>query len=310
MAQKRFNEEFRINNYTPKEDWKGIRPYFIEGMKPQIEKAKEKYIAHTEEVTIAQTRVVKFIPKDCEKEMSSKILVYFHGGCLTLPGDLLHIPAPVSYLTNLPILCVDYPLAPENPFPASHKSCLNVYKELLKTYKPEDIAFLGDSAGGNLAVSVALMAAEENLELPGAIIAYSPWCDTQGTSSTYETLGKTGLSKKLSPDCMYAARDAVFENEKDAKSPYACLVNADFSNKKFPPVMMTTGTRDLLRGETEELNKQLAKAQVITELFVDAWLWHNYQEEPETEESLRCARRSAEFLKKHLKIDVNKEIKL
>jgi acetyl esterase/lipase len=78
-------------------------------------------------------------------------------------------------LAGMRVYAPDYRLAPEHPFPAAPDDALAVYRELLKTYRPERIALAGDSAGGNLATVLLLRAAAEGLPLPGAAVLFSPW---------------------------------------------------------------------------------------------------------------------------------------
>lgn len=296
LAKEQFRNCYRLVDATPREAWANIRPYFSGGMAPHAAQAMEKYIESSQELKIAGTKVFEWTPKG---QPSEDVFVYFHGGAFTLgsPLDLVHIPAPVAFLTGCKIFAVDYPLAPENPFPAAHNTCLAVYEELLKKYDAKNIFFFGDSAGGNLALSVALMAADKKLPLPKGIIAYSPWVDMGQMSETYNTLGDAGISRVLTRNCMTAARDAVFKSEDDWMSRYGSPAYADFSGVNFPPVMLTTGTHDLLCGEVQMLEKKLRESGVNTTFYRDMGLWHNYQQEKETEESLRCAKRSAEFIK-------------
>lgn len=87
------------------------------------------------------------------------------------------------------MLCVDYPLAPEQPFPAALDAALAVYKWVLSQgYRPSNIGVLGDSVGGNLAMALLLAAAREGLQLPGAVGLMSPRLEMGRHGDTLTTL--------------------------------------------------------------------------------------------------------------------------
>lgn len=85
-----------------------------------------------------------------KSKSEDKLLLYFHGGFFMLSDcrDHLNILGPVIKVAGIKALCVDYPLAPEHPFPAALNSALAVYKWALgQGYKPAQIGLLGDSVG-------------------------------------------------------------------------------------------------------------------------------------------------------------------
>jgi acetyl esterase/lipase len=86
---------------------------------------------------------------------------------------------------------VEYRLAPEHKFPAGLMDALGAYRWLLDNgYKAESIGILGDSAGGWLALALALSAREDGLPLPGAIAVLSPSTDMRRTGDTQTTLAE------------------------------------------------------------------------------------------------------------------------
>jgi acetyl esterase/lipase len=70
---------------------------------------------------------------------------------------------------RIKVVAVDYRLGPENRFPAASEDVTNVYRELLKTYRPENIGIFGCSAGGMLSGQAIPWFLKEHLPLPGAI---------------------------------------------------------------------------------------------------------------------------------------------
>ena len=108
-------------------------------------------------------------------------IFYIHGGGFTV-GSARERRAICQYITaNYGYNCVtfNYRLAPENLWPAPLEDCLTAYTALLKTgVSPKEIVFMGESAGGTLVLSLALLLKEKGLPQPKALVALSP-CVTQ-----------------------------------------------------------------------------------------------------------------------------------
>jgi hypothetical protein len=82
--------------------------------------------------------------------MPGGVIMYLHGGAFTLGSCSYQLPtvAVVVATTGVPVVCVEYRLAPEHPFPASLDDIFAAYKGLLgKGYSPGNILLVGDSAG-------------------------------------------------------------------------------------------------------------------------------------------------------------------
>ena len=106
-------------------------------------------------------------------------ILYLHGGAYSA-GGLPYAKVFGGHLaekTGRAALCVGYRLAPEDPFPAALEDALAAYKETLTRYAPEDIVFIGESAGGGLCYALALYVKQLGLPQPEQIIAISPWTD-------------------------------------------------------------------------------------------------------------------------------------
>ena len=118
------------------------------------------------------------------------VVLYLHGGGY-VTGGLKYCKGFGTVLaarTGAPVLCVAYRLAPEHPFPAALDDAMRAYNYLLTLgYKPEDVAFCGESAGGGLCFSLAVKLKEIGKCQPGCIVAISPWTDLtlSGASKIY-----------------------------------------------------------------------------------------------------------------------------
>ena len=89
---------------------------------------------------------------------------------------------------GIKVLTIDYRVAPEDPYPAALEDTVTAYKWLMGLgYKGSDIIVAGDSAGGGLALALAMYLKDNNTDLPAAMVLMSPWTDLTASGSSYET---------------------------------------------------------------------------------------------------------------------------
>ncbi|UJR14978.1 hypothetical protein I4U23_001957 [Adineta vaga] len=124
-----------------------------------------------------ETSSTKILP------MSDQILMHVHGGGFIATSSTTHevYLKPWALALEIPIVSVDYSLAPEYPFPRAIEECYYAYAWILKNanklgWTGKTILLVGDSAGGNLITTVTMKAIEAGLRKPDAIICfYTPF---------------------------------------------------------------------------------------------------------------------------------------
>ena len=196
------------------------------------------------------------------------VFVYFHGGGWAL-GDLDVIDPILRSLTNSTeclVVSVDYRLAPEYKFPIPAEDCYAATKwvsENIAKYNgdPSRIAVGGDSAGGNLAAVVPLMAKDRG----GPSIAYQvllyPVINFSFNTQSYLENGKDHY---LETPAMHWFANQYLNNEEDKYNPYASpLLVDDVSG--LPPALIITAEYDVLRDEGEAYADRLKEAGVPVE---------------------------------------------
>ena len=114
-----------------------------------------------------------------EHPKTDRVILQFHGGGYTnglTEGHRLLGAKQGMLIGASEVYYVHYRLAPKNVYPAALDDAAAVYKELLSSgIKPENIIFIGDSAGGNLALELSLYLKENRLSQPAALALISPW---------------------------------------------------------------------------------------------------------------------------------------
>ena len=122
---------------------------------------------------------------------NGKIIVYTHGGAYTLFSAKSTLPsaALMADFTGLRVISIDYTLAPHAKWQQVTDQVLSVFRELHKNgHSMSDIAIWGDSAGGGLAAGSVLKMRDKGMDMPAAVVLWSPWADITDTGDTYTTL--------------------------------------------------------------------------------------------------------------------------
>lgn len=114
----------------------------------------------------------------------SRRILYIHGGGFIMGSPISHrtITSRFAEITGCAVLAIDYRLLPENKHIDCLEDCRKTYQWILENGPdgPEDIRQLfisGDSAGGNLSLSVIAWARDKGLQMPDAVVAISPLTD-------------------------------------------------------------------------------------------------------------------------------------
>lgn len=119
---------------------------------------------------------------------SGQVILYLHGGAfiMRLPQGHTGMVARLCAATKADAFMAWYRLAPEHPFPAAPEDALRAYRYLLdRGHAPNDVVIMGDSAGGNLALSVLHLIRGAGLPMPGGVATLSPITDFAQVSGTW-----------------------------------------------------------------------------------------------------------------------------
>ncbi len=204
----------------------------------------------------------------------------------------------MANLTGIKVISVLYRMAPEHPFPAAVDDAIAVYRELLKSYKPDHIAIYGTSAGAILTAEVTVRMKQLKLPMPAATGIFSGSGDMSqpGDSMNFFTLN--GLSGPLSPSTSSVPLLSEYVGSTDRKDPVLSPVFADLHG--FPPTLFITSGRDLLLSGTTILHRAYRRAGVDAELVVFEALPHAFWNNPELPEAKEADAMMAYFMKQHI----------
>jgi epsilon-lactone hydrolase len=226
-------------------------------------------------------------------------LLYLHGGGFIAgsPSVYRHLAWRIALAAGAQVLAPDYRLAPEYPFPAALDDALAAYLWLLgEGIEPQQIALVGDSAGGGLAFSLLLRLRDERRPLPAAVAALSPWTDLAltGASLRYNAKADPMLDVGELPR---VARSYLAGA--DPRHPWASPIYGDLAG--LPPALIQVGSDEILHDDAARLAERLDAAGTAPKFEI--WprmphVWHLFA--PMLPEARRAIAHIGSFLRERL----------
>lgn len=210
-----------------------------------------------------------YTPLSAERPMP--VVVYYHGGGWVIADLDTYEPSAraLAERTGAIVVSVAYRQAPEHRFPTAHEDSFAAYTWVTENASkiggdPKRIATAGESAGGNLAVAVPIMAKQRGVALPKHILSVYPIADGDVQSPTYDEYAK---AKPLNRPLMKWFFDYYAPNWQSQSEELISLVEADLSG--LPPTTIINAEIDPLRAEGGELADRMEAAgiDVVREVY-------------------------------------------
>ena len=184
-------------------------------------------------------------------KQTQKHIIYFHGGSYVGGIEEYHwnFIQDIIQDTDYAVIVPDYPLAPKYTYKEVFEMIVPLYTDIIQEINPANIIFMGDSAGGGMALALEERIGELGIEAPEQLILISPWLDTTMSNPEIDEVQK--IDKKLNKETLkvagitYSGKEKVethFEN--DAKNYLVNPINGPLKNLKN--VTIFTGTCDIL----------------------------------------------------------------
>jgi epsilon-lactone hydrolase len=204
-------------------------------------------------------------------------VVHFHGGgyCVGSPAEARSWAARLSARSGCRVVLPDYRLAPEHPFPAALDDARAVTKALAGEVGLDRLVLSGDSAGAGLALALLLAMRADGEELPGGCILLSPWLDLGRDRRADADLLRREVM--LSPGWLDACGRA-YADPAAWTEPLVSPLQAESAG--LPPLLIQTGTDDLLAADAEVLAAAAAAAGVDVSYTRWPRMWHDFALQP------------------------------
>ena len=210
--------------------------------------------------------------------MKKYVILHCHGGGYSTGSSLYArtLTSKLASSTSMDVLCFDYRLAPEHPYPAALEDAMRAWNYLmLLGYGARDVILTGDSAGGNLALALVLKLKEEGRLLPRGLVLMSPWTDLTSSGKSFET--KAELDPVLDREYIDNMIQA-YAGERDVKNPLISPLFGDFTG--FPPTYIQVGENEILLSDSLRLHQALVDANVSVKMEHFPGMWHVFQMSP------------------------------
>lgn len=223
----------------------------------------------------------------------NRMILYCHGGGYT-SGTLGYarlLASKLALATGYPVLTFQYGLAPEQPYPRALEDARIVWDYLMQLgWGAREVILAGDSAGGNLALELALSLREDKRLLPGRMLLFSPWTDMTCSGESY-TLCRD-QDPLLTEDYIRSVRQA-YAPQADWSDPAFSPLFADLQG--LPPTLIQVGEKEILRDDSTRLHQRLLEAGVPALAQVWPDMWHVFQMFP-LKSADRALESAAQFL--------------
>lgn len=199
-------------------------------------------------------------------------VLWLHGGGYNI-GSIASHRAAASHLAaaaDLPVVLVEYRLAPEHPFPAALDDAGSAWEGLISQgFDPGTLGVVGDSAGGGLALALALRLRANRAPLPAAMALLCPWVDLTGGHPIPDERLRSDVVLNPSLLNLWATAYAA---DAELSFPDISPLFADLDG--LPPLRVEAAGRDILLDDARRLVDRAIEAGVSAELVVDADMIH------------------------------------
>ena len=228
-----------------------------------------------EEITLPNFKMELLTRKEHARE--DYVILQLHGGGYI--GAMRNAYRTFAGVYNevsrgMPVLTIDYRVAPEYPYPAALEDAVDAVDWLLERgYEMSRIILAGDSAGGGLAMALCMYLKDQGRELPAGIIAMSPWTDLTASGPSYvENYEKDPLFGNTRDSLIY---NKDYVGEEDASNPYISPLYGNFEG--FPPMLLQVGSIEMLLSDSVLVAEKARAAGVKVKLSIYEGMFHIFQ---------------------------------
>lgn len=285
----------KSNGPFPKPDdyagWEASYTANEKRVRPLVAGSAKMWRVETREARLGGVPVLRIVPSNWHDD--GRVLIHVHGGGFTSGSvySSLGMSTQLAAETGLQVVSVDYTVAPRGRWQQVTDQVIAAYKAVLaEGVAAENIAVIGESAGGSIVAGTTLKMRDLGLPMPAAVILWSPWADVSGAGDTYRTLADAEPMLTLPS---LSASALAYADVADQKNPYVSPVYGDFS-KGYPPTLIQGGTREVFLSNCVRLYQAIKAGGGDATLDLYEGMIHVFQSivpnAPESKSALRTVR--------------------
>jgi len=231
----------------------------------------------------------------------SHVLIFFHGGGYCSGSIVSHrrMVTEAGRATRMRTLAVAYRLAPDHPYPAAHEDAMRAWRFVrTRGIAPGHIAIGGDSAGGNLTITLINRLRAAGEEQPACAWLASPWTDLTMSGASLEA--KATVDPLIHKAYLEELADAYAPAPLDRKNPLLSPLFADL--RGFPPTLIQVGSDETLLDDAVRFARALGLADVnvafeVWPHMIHAWpMWN-----AKLEDGRRALAQVGEFVRRWIR---------
>ena len=234
---------------------------------------------------------------------TNNLIIYFHGGGFVCGSveNYTKICAILAKNINAIVVSVDYRLAPEYPFPNGLNDCYEVTKYFFSKDSflgDKEIILMGDSAGGNLASVVSIIASEsKEFKVKKQILLYPLTYHLHNDNSRFKSIKENGTNWILTNKRINNYLDLYVKDKTKLDSKYVAPLNADNLYNQ-PKTLIITAEFDPLRDEGEAYGKKLKEFKNEVKIYRIKDVIHGFFTYfPNSQENKKCYKLINNFIK-------------
>ena len=246
-----------------------------------------------------------------KKHDPDKRILYIHGGAFTVGSAMSHraITAKLAELTGASVCAINYRLMPENPRKAGVEDSQDAYKWILENgpdgpFSVKKLCVSGDSAGGNLTLSLLQWARDNDIRPADAAVPLSPLIDSSFSGPSIQTnLASDHMLRPMVGALTKVPRPLLLWGswKNLGYSPSSPTISPIFGNlENLPPTLIQVSSTEILY---DDARRYTTKARLAgSDVKLQSWshmchVWQIFDEMlPESTDALN---EIAGFLKGH-----------
>ena len=245
-------------------------------LRPLLDQAC-RLLPHHPHVKIRSLRLAGIRAEEIKANpIASQIILHIHGGAFFLGSLTSHraLMTNIAACTQMQVVHLDYPLAPDHAYPEAIDALIDVYQALLvQGIQPKDVIISGDSCGANLALALCLKLKQQPKSMPSGLILMSPFLDLSLSGKSIRDNQKHDAL--LSVEALQAGIQHYLSDGIQADDPRVSPLFDDLNG--LPPTLVQVGSKEILLDDAKRFKEKAEQAGVKVQFKLYTGMWHNFQ---------------------------------